>query len=323
MSENILNDGYDPSNLAQPSVNVVEFQDVVKKYGSKTVLDGVSFSIKPGSVFALLGENGAGKTTTIRMVLGETAPTSGLIRVFEQNPMKRSKDIRERIGFIPESPTLYEYMTVGQIGKFASAFNKKGYLQRYAKRCEELGLNPKDRIKSLSKGLKAKTSLALELARDPDVLVLDEPTSGLDALVRRQILSDVAELGAMGKTILLSSHQTAEVERVADQVAFLKNGKFVLMDSIENLRRMTRVVDATISGEVGDAAALEPLFASIFEEEYVGLERYGLRYRILGRKLARNYEERLRASLGDRLLKTEISVPSLEDVFVAYMRKRR
>ena len=322
MSENILNDGYDPSNLAQPSVNVVEFQDVVKKYGAKTVLDGVSFSIKPGSVFALLGENGAGKTTTIRMVLGETAPTSGQIRVFEQNPMKRSKDIRERIGFIPESPTLYEYMTVGQIGKFASAFNKSGYLQRYAARCEELGLNPKDRIKSLSKGLKAKTSLALELARDPDVLVLDEPTSGLDALVRRQILSDVAELGAMGKTILLSSHQTAEVERVADQVAFLKNGKFVLMDSTENIRRITRVVDATISGET-DAAALEPLFASIFEEEYVGLERYGLRYRILGRKLARNYEERLRASLGDRLLKTETSVPSLEDVFVAYMRKRR
>ena len=323
MSEDMLNGGYDPSNLDQPSVSVVEFQDVVKKYGSKTVLDGVSFSIKPGSVFALLGENGAGKTTTIRMVLGETAPTSGLIRVFEQNPMKRSKDIRERIGFIPESPTLYEYMTVGQIGKFASAFNKSGYLQRYAARCEELGLSPKDRIKSLSKGLKAKTSLALELARDPDVLVLDEPTSGLDALVRRQILSDVAELGAMGKTILLSSHQTAEVERVADQVAFLKNGKFVLMDSIENLRRITRVVDATISGEVGDAAAFEPLFASIFEEEYVGLERYGLRYRILGRKLARNYEERLRASLGDRLLETEVSVPSLEDVFVAYMRKRR
>jgi ABC-2 type transport system ATP-binding protein len=322
MSEDTMKNGYDPANLDQPSANVVDFQDVVKKFGSKTVLDGVSFAIKPGSVFALLGENGAGKTTTIRMVLGETAPTSGLIRVFEQNPIKRSKDIRERIGFIPESPTLYEYMTVGQIGRFAAAFNRKGYPQKYAERCEELGLNEKDRIRTLSKGLKAKTSLALELARDPDVLVLDEPTSGLDALVRRQILADVAELGAMGKTILLSSHQTAEVERVADHVAFLKNGKFVLMDSIENIRQATRVVDATISGETADGAAFEPLFASIFEGEYVGMERYGLRYRILGQKLSRNFDERLRASLGARLLGTEVSIPSLEDVFVAYMRKR-
>ena len=79
MSEDTMKNGYDPANLDQPSANVVDFQDVVKKFGSKTVLDGVSFAIKPGSVFALLGENGAGKTTTIRMVLGETAPTSGLI----------------------------------------------------------------------------------------------------------------------------------------------------------------------------------------------------------------------------------------------------
>ena len=322
MSEDVLRDGYDPSNLDQPSMSVVEFKDVVKKFGAKTVLDGVSFSIKPGSVFALLGENGAGKTTTIRMILGETAPTSGRVRVFEQEPFKRPKEVRERIGFIPEVPTLYDYMTVEEIGKFAAAFNSAGYLQKYAALCEELELDPRIRIKALSKGMKAKTSLALELARDPDLLALDEPTSGLDALVRRQILSHIAELGARGKTILLSSHQTAEVERVADQVAFLKDGKFILTDSVENLRRTTRVVDATISGEVADPGVFDSLFASIFDGEYVGRERYGLRYRILGRDLSPNFEERLRATLGDRLLGTETSIPSLEDVFVAYMRKR-
>ena len=130
---------------------------LVKAYGDRTVVSGISMNCSCGEIVGILGPNGAGKTTTIRMVLGETAPTSGLIRVFEQNPIKRSKDIRERIGFIPESPTLYEYMTVGQIGRFAAAFNRKGYLQKYAERCEELGLNEKDRIRTLSKGHTTET----------------------------------------------------------------------------------------------------------------------------------------------------------------------
>lgn len=312
---------YDPSSLDPPAAKVVELQDVVKKFGSKTVLNGVSLSIEPGSVFALLGENGAGKTTTIRMILGETAPTNGVVRVFDRDPLKDFKEVRERIGVIPETPTLYEYMTVEQIGRFASAFNRRGYLRRYAELCEELELNPKSRIKTLSKGMKAKASLALELARDPEILVLDEPTSGMDPLVRRHILANIAELGALGKSVLLSSHQTAEIERVADHVAFLKDGKFVLMDSIEHLKQTTRVVEASIADAPNDDS-FNALFATLFDEELVGVERYGATYRLLGRGLARNFKERLQASLEDRLLDADVSTPSLEDVFVAYMQRR-
>lgn len=312
---------YDPSNLDKPSLSVVEARDVVKKYGAKVVLDSVSFTIEPGSVFALLGENGSGKTTTARMILGETKPTSGQMRVFQLDPMKYASSVRPRVGYIPEAPRLYEYMTVGQLGRFAAAFNFKGYWSEYAQRCEELGLNLNARVRTLSKGMKAKTSLALELARDPEILVLDEPTSGLDALVRRQILSNVADLAAAGKAVFLSSHQTAEVERVADHVAFLKNGKFILMDSVENIKETTKLLSATIRGDSAGDVSLDALFASIFEDEYIGKERYGARYHLLGRGLSPNYEERLRTALGERLVDTSLSIPTLEDVFIAYMKK--
>ena len=205
---------YDPSSLDPPAAKVVELQDVVKKFGSKTVLNGVSLSIEPGSVFALLGENGAGKTTTIRMILGETAPTNGVVRVFDRDPLKDFKEVRERIGVIPETPTLYEYMTVEQIGRFASAFNRRGYLRRYAELCEELELNPKSRIKTLSKGMKAKASLALELARDPEILVPEPVVVGI--AFRAEIAHGISQFSEDPHVVL--DPGTDEFVRAAEDV---------------------------------------------------------------------------------------------------------
>lgn len=308
---------YDPSNLDAPTLNVIELQGVTKKFGAKSALNDVSFSVKPGSVFALLGENGAGKTTTIRMTLGEMKPDSGAIRVFQLDPTKRLSEIRQRIGFVPEFPALYEYMTVAEQGRFAAAFYPKGYMERYAKLCLEFQLSPKDKINNLSKGMKAKASLALALAHDPDLLVLDEPTSGLDTLVRRQFLEQIADLAATGKTIFMSSHQTSEVERVADHVAFLKDGKAILVESLDQLKETTRLISATIVSQ--SDARLDTLFASLFNDELVSVERYGARYRIVGRNLNARYAEQLKAALGKNLTDLEVLRPSLEEIFIAYM----
>ncbi len=312
---------YDPSNLDAPRMNVIDLVGATKKYGAKLALDSVTYSVEPGSVFALLGENGAGKTTTIKLLLGETAPTSGQVRLFQRDPWREGASLRSRIGYVPEFPVLYAYMTVAEIGKFAAAFYPQNFGPEYAKRCQEFELAPNDKISALSKGMKAKVSLALALAHNPELLVLDEPTSGLDALVRRQFLANIADLAASGKTVFLSSHQTTEVERVADQVAFMKNGRVVLVERLAPLMDSARIVTATVTGQIDETNPLATLFKTLFSET-ISVERYGARYRILGRGLVDGYEERLRVVLKERLAETSIVRPTLEDIFVGYMTRK-
>lgn len=320
MNEEQAKRAYDPTNLGAPSLNAIEFRNATKRFGSKTALDSVSFAVKPGSVFALLGENGAGKTTAIRTILGELATTSGEVEVFQLDPYRKIGDIRNKIGFVPESPVLYEYMTVEEHGRFASAFYPKGYMARYAELCVEFQLSPYDKIGALSKGMKAKVSLALALAHDPELLVLDEPTSGLDILVRKQFLMTMATLASEGRTVFLSCHQVNEVERVADTVALMKNGKIVLVEPLESLKNSTQIVTTTVVGHNADEQ-LDKLFSSIFTEELIGFERFGAVCTAVGRGLRDNFAECLRAALGERLTNARVARPTLEDVFLAYMRQ--
>ncbi len=319
MAPEAIRSDYDPTNLNAPTLNVVEFAGVVKRFGAQTALDGVSFAVKPGSVFALLGENGAGKTTTIRLLLGEAAPDEGKARVFGVSPTHRLKELRERIGYVPEYPTLYDYMTVAEQGRFAAAFYPEGFMKRFAEYCQEYGLDPRAKIKNLSKGMAAKTSLALALAHDPELLALDEPTSGLDALIRREVLQTIADLAALGKTIVLSSHQTAEVERVADHVAFMKRGKLILSEELETLKRTTETLTITLNGR--SEVDLTSLFVQLFANELLSSERFGASYTLVGRGLVPNYAETLNASLGSKLLSYNVTQPTLEEIFVAYMNK--
>ena len=147
------------------------------------------------------------------------------------DPARHGLDIRRRVGYVPEQPALYDWMTVAEIGWFAAGFHPDArtgvaaYQTRYAELIEGYALPPRRKIKQLSKGMRAKVSLSLALAADPQLLVLDEPTSGLDAMVRREFLESMVDLASNGRTVLLSSHQIAEVERVASHVALLHQGR--------------------------------------------------------------------------------------------------
>jgi len=225
---------------------VVHLDNVTKRYPNVTALENVSLEIPPGVVCALLGANGAGKTTAIRILLGLEQVDSGTASVLGIDSSTGGLEIRSRVGYVAERPTLYDWMTVEEIGWFAAGFYPLGYAETYNRYIRRFGLDARKRIRELSKGMRAKVALSLSLAHSPDLLILDEPTSGLDALVRREFLESMVDVAAEGRSVLLSSHQVAEVERVADMVAILLGGKLVCVERLEELKRTTREVVVTL-----------------------------------------------------------------------------
>jgi ABC-2 type transport system ATP-binding protein len=216
---------------------VIEVRELTKRFGGRAVVDRLSLAVPRGAVYALLGENGAGKTTTLRMLTGLLQPDAGQAAILGLDCWRDAGKLCRRVGYVPERPRFYDWMTVEEIGWFTAGFHDHLYVQRYRERVGAFGLNAKARLRQLSKGEYAKVGLALALAGDPEVLVLDEPTSGLDLLVRREFLSSMAGLAAEGRTILISSHQVAEVERVASHVAFLAHGQLLLTATLDELRQ--------------------------------------------------------------------------------------
>jgi len=222
-------------SIAMPD-SVISATQLTVTFPGCDALRGVDLQVPQGTVFALLGENGAGKTTLIRALTGFLKPTSGTCRVLGLDPTRDALEIRRRVGYVADSPALYDWMQVGEIGWFTASFYEHGFLERYRESVSKYDVPEDRKIRHLSKGQRAKVALALAVAHDPELLILDEPTSGLDPLVRREFLESMLDRVATGRTVLLSSHQIAEVERVADSVAILHQGKFRIIDSLSSLR---------------------------------------------------------------------------------------
>lgn len=289
---------------------VIRFQGVTKSFGSQRALADVSFDVAPGVVFALLGENGAGKTTAIRILLGLTQADSGSATVLDLDSGRQGQQVRSRVGYVAERPTLYDWMTVSEIGWFTGGFYGSGFFDRYARLAAEYQLPAKRKIKHLSKGMRAKVSLALALAHEPELLILDEPTSGLDTLVRREFLEGMVELAAAGRTVVLSSHQISEVERVADIIAILHEGKLLLVERLDALKDEIRELTLTLAGNARQAP---PLSGEILLER-----RHHHQLQLLVRGAGADEIEALR---GDgRVQELGIRTPSLEEIFVAYLK---
>ena len=227
---------------------VIDIQNVSKSFGRHQAVADLSLSIPQGSIYALLGDNGAGKTTTIRMLTGLLQPDAGSLTILEKDCWKQAVKLRHLVGYVPERPRFYDWMSIHEIGWFTSGFHTNGYLHRYQELIDQFGLDQSARLSRLSKGQYAKVGLSLALAGDPQVLILDEPTSGLDLLVRREFLTSMVEMAAEGRTIVISSHQIAEVERIASHVAFMANGRLLLHGTMEEARR--RLIRLSFRGDV-------------------------------------------------------------------------
>ena len=290
----------------------IEVQGLAMHFRGCKALNGVDLAIPGGSVFALLGENGAGKTTLIRILTGFQRPTSGTVRILGLDPVRDALEIRRRIGYVSDSPALYNWMRIDEIGSFASAFYPAGFLDNYHDLITRYELPADRKIKHLSKGQRAKVALALAVSNDPELLILDEPTSGLDPLVRRAFLESMVERAARGRTVLLSSHQISEIERVADRMAIIHGGQVRLNGSLSEMRN--EVVEVTFS--VTDPLAVLPVIDA--PVEVLSEQKSGRQVRWI----ARDSESSIEKTIGDwpGVHSIRSRPASLEELFVACTR---
>ncbi len=220
---------------------VITVTDLTRRFGGTTALSSVSVSIPCGAVHGLVGANGAGKTTLIKHILGLLRADSGSVRVFGLDPVADPVAVLTRIGYLSEENDLPGWMRVDELLRYSRAFYP-GWDDRYADELQQaFALEPAAKVRTLSKGQKARVGLLLALAYRPDLLVLDEPSSGLDPIVRRDILGAVMRtIASEGRTVLFSSHLLDEVERVADHVTMISHGQIVLSAPMATLKASHR-----------------------------------------------------------------------------------
>jgi ABC-2 type transport system ATP-binding protein len=289
----------------------IEMHKLSKTYPGKKALDRLSLTIPKGAIFALLGDNGAGKSTTIRILNGLTPPDHGWAKVLGHDAWHDAAVLRQRVGYVPERPKFYDWMSVRDIGWLTSGFQAQGYLDRYLDMTEQFLLEPRARLSTLSKGQYAKVGLALALAIDPEVLILDEPTSGLDLLVRREFLTSMVRLAGEGRTILICSHQVAEVERIASHVAFMHAGQSLLTATMDELRDLMVRVRMRCEGSRPRAEEL----GIVLQEQNVGG-----RWQVILRAPDRGALDLLRGSPG--IYDYEEAPLGLEEVYCALFAKK-
>jgi len=244
------------------SESVISVSELTRRFGPKTALDSVSVSMPRGAVYGLVGANGAGKTTLIKHILGLLLAQSGSVRVFGLDPVTDPVAVLSRIGYLSEENDLPGWMRVDELIRYSRAFYP-AWDDAYAEELRQaFALDPSAKIRTLSKGQKARAGLLIALAHRPELLVLDEPSSGLDPIVRRDILGAVIRtIADEGRTVLFSSHLLGEVEQVADHVTMINEGKIVLSGSLNAIRESHRVdgrvpsLDEIFVARVGTSAA--------------------------------------------------------------------
>ena len=224
---------------------VIQTERLGKSYGRVEALKELNLSIRRHGITAFLGLNGAGKSTTIKILLGMMRPSSGDGTILGQrisDPIE-SVRIRTKIAYVSENKRLYDYMTVDQMIRFTSAFYPDWRPSEEQKLLRQFKLPLNRKVKSLSKGMRTKLGLLMAFARQPELLILDEPSEGLDPGGIEELLEILVARCSEGTTVFFSSHQIAEVERIADQICILHAGRLVLDSSVDDLRQSYRRID--------------------------------------------------------------------------------
>ena len=296
----------------------VQLNGLTKMYGPKAALDHVDLTVRAGSIFGLLGPNGAGKTTALRILAGLAHPTSGQAVVLRQDVRAATNELRQQIGFLPDVPGFYNWMTAPEFLSFVGglfSLDQATLETRSAALLDFAGLSGvKGRIGTFSRGMKQRLGVAQALINSPRLLLLDEPTSALDPIGRKGILDMIGSL-AGHTTVLFSTHILADVERVCDTVAVLNQGQVVVESTIEELKRRHGRSQGLLV-EVDDPELLSRALVGLDWVRQV--ERHGATLRISVNSMA-TAERVLPAVLANTRLalhRLEAEEVSLDEVFV-------
>lgn len=210
---------------------------LVKRYGDRPALDGVSLELEPGSVLGLIGRNGAGKSTLIRTLLGLAQPDSGQAWIWDQPALAMGDAAKQRLGYVPQQPEALSWLKVGDMLDFVGRFYPRwdaGFVRSTLQRWE---LSPNQVLARLSPGERQRVAIIRALAPQPELLVLDEPVAALDPVARRELLREIAtRAGEFGTTVLFSTHIVSDLERVASHVAFMHQGRVLLQSELDSLK---------------------------------------------------------------------------------------
>ena len=236
---------------------IIETHELVKTYHNGTqALKGINLNVEKGEIIGLIGPNGAGKTTFINLILGLLKPTSGIVKVWNQDSYTLSKVQREKIGFLLSERGLYRDLTVEENLIFWSMLYEMetNHIEKYLKKWN-LWEKRKERVKELSSGMQQKLAVIRVMLTEPSLIIMDEPTSNLDPLARKEVVDMLKTLPRSGKTVFITSHDLFDVERLCTRIALLRNGKIIVNGSLEEIKRelgIERNVKVEISGEIND-----------------------------------------------------------------------
>ncbi len=207
--------------------------NLTKRFGAVTALDNLSLTIDSGRIIGLLGPNGSGKTTLIKIINGLLQPTSGSVYVEGDKPGAVTKP---KVSYLPDINYLNNWMTVEQIVAMFNDFYTDFRPELAYDMINRLGIDKKQRLKTLSKGNKEKVSLILVMSRNAKLYVLDEPIAGVDPATRDYIINTIINNYNPGASVLISTHLISDIESVLDEVIFIKNGSIVMHDTVDNIR---------------------------------------------------------------------------------------
>ncbi len=240
--------------------NLLDVTQLVKRYGDRTAVDDLSFHIAPSEIYGLRGPNGAGKTTTIKIITGLMKPSSGSVRLAGYSPFSNPLAAKAELGWVDQDTAVYEDLTAEENLKLACALAKvpsKAVKARVGELLDDIGLTDraKHRVSTYSGGMKRRLHLALALVHRPKVLLLDEPMVGVDPQARAYLMNTISDLAAQGHSVLLTTHDMDDAERLCNRVGIIDGGKLLTEGTVEELqsslgeRDVLRLEGAFVAGE--------------------------------------------------------------------------
>lgn len=280
---------------------------LAKSYGGAEAVRGLNLSVGRNRITAFLGRNGAGKSTTIKMLLGIVRPTAGTGTVLGRpiNDPEENREMRRRVAFVAEDKPLYGYMTVEQMIRFARSFYPDWRVDAEKTLLHDYELPMRRKVSQLSKGMRTKLALLLAFARRPELLILDEPSEGLDPVGIESLLQTLVAESADGVTVFFSSHQIAEVERVADHVCILEKGCLLMDAPLDALRQFYRRIDLVFPFPVPEG-----------EFQISGVERIRTSGRQMSLFASSNAEAVVERAHGLNAVSVEVAPVGLREIFL-------